>query len=103
MDVLHRAKLTPVLRIAESLGEHGTAIWRILDRRVCEGMEAQDSIRAERVAVDETSSRKGHKYVTVLVDLDTRLTPQKARGWIPWRNSPPISPAMAETLERSRR
>ena len=37
---------------------------------VDQAVEAQDLSTVERVGIDETSSRRGHEYVSVFADLD---------------------------------
>ncbi|UTW70397.1 hypothetical protein KHA80_07855 [Anaerobacillus sp. HL2] len=35
-------------------------------------MDELDLSNVKRIAVDETSSRRGHRYVTLFVDVDTK-------------------------------
>ena len=62
----------PVKDIAEMLGVEDTRIWRIIEHYVNKDLERSDLAGVRRVGVDETSSQKGHKYVSLFVDLDTR-------------------------------
>lgn len=61
----------PVSKCAEMIGEHDTRLWRVIHHYVGKAHQEQDWSRVERVAVDETSRRKGHRYVTNFVDTDT--------------------------------
>ena len=62
----------PVADVAEILGEQDTRLWRIVQYYV-EQAQADKSWAAVRgIMVDETSSRRGHKYVTNFVDADRR-------------------------------
>jgi transposase len=61
-----------VSAVAKHLGEHDTRIWRILSHYVKEAHEGADWSGVRRIMVDETSARKGHRYVTAIVDADSR-------------------------------
>ncbi len=62
----------PVATLAALVGESDMRIWRIVHHYVDEAVEAQDLSGVERVGIDETSSRRGHEYVSVFADLDER-------------------------------
>jgi transposase len=62
----------PVAAVAGLIGEHDTKVWRVVHHYVDEAVEAQDLEGVERVGIDETSSRRGHEYVSVFADLDER-------------------------------
>jgi transposase len=68
-NVMSLAASMPILQIAEHLGENDKTIWGIIGRRVEKGMAALDYSKVKSVGVDETSSKKGHNYITVFVDL----------------------------------
>lgn len=70
--VMALAKEMPVRAIAKLLGEHDTRLWRILRHYVEEARARQDLSRVRRIGLDETASRRGHRYVTLMVDLDRR-------------------------------
>jgi transposase len=54
---------------AKTLGIHDTRLWRLLNHYVNKAHGEADWSEVERVGVDETSRRKGHRYVTCFVDL----------------------------------
>lgn len=58
--------------IGRMVGEHDTLIWRILDHYVEEARSQVDLSGVSQVGLDETSRSKGHKYVTVFMDLEQR-------------------------------
>ena len=58
--------------VAQMMGEHDTLLWRMLHHHVGLAQAARDWSRVRRIQVDETSARKGHKYVTNVVDADSR-------------------------------
>jgi transposase len=62
----------PVATLAGLVGEDDMRIWRIVHHYVDEAVEAQELSGVERVGIDETSSRRGHEYVSVFADLDER-------------------------------
>ena len=68
--VLALAKEMPMLQIGELVGEHDTRMWRIVKHHV-KCAHAKKSYAAVRnIGCDETSSRKGHNYVTIFADMD---------------------------------
>ena len=62
----------PVNAVARLVGEHDTRIWRVLDHHVGEARAKQDFSKVQTIAVDEKSYRRGHRYVTFVMDLDLR-------------------------------
>lgn len=50
--------------------EHDTRVMRIVKHYVWEAREKIDMSNVKRIGVDETSSRKGHNYVTIVADLE---------------------------------
>ena len=56
---------------ARHLGEHDTRLWRVLDHYVTEAHKKKDWSKVTRIMVDETSARRGHRYVTVILDADS--------------------------------
>jgi transposase len=69
--LLTLAKEMPVNAIQKIVNEQDTRIWRVLKHYVIEAREALDFSNITQVGVDETSSKKGHKYITVFVDMET--------------------------------
>jgi transposase len=64
----------PIQRIAEIVDEHDTRLWRILHHHVNEAREQADFSDVKQVGIDETSSKRGHNYVTLVVDLEESKT-----------------------------
>ena len=64
----------PVKRIAELVSEHDTRLWRLLQYHIEEAREQADYSDIKQVGVDETSSKRGHNYVTLIVDLKESKT-----------------------------
>lgn len=61
----------PVAAAARHLGENDKRLWRVLDHYVTKAHAARSWHNVHRIMIDETSARKGHRYVTVVVDADT--------------------------------
>lgn len=66
------AQEMPVKAIADLVGEHDTMIWRIVRHYVSRVVSQQDLSQMKVVGVDETASRRGHKYVTLFFDLEKK-------------------------------
>lgn len=60
----------PVNRVAEIVGVNPQRVWNVFTYWVEKARLSDDPSAMTRLGVDETSSRKGHKYVTLGVDLD---------------------------------
>ena len=68
--VMALAKEMPVSQIGELVGEHDTRIWRIIRGYVNRAHAKKSFAGAKNLGVDETSSKKGHSYVTLFADMD---------------------------------
>ena len=68
--VMALAKEMPISRIGELVGEHDTRIWRIVRGYVKRAYSRKKFTAIKKVACDETSSRKGHNYVTIFADME---------------------------------
>ena len=61
----------PVNRVAEILKVNPQRIWTIFNHWISKAKAADDPSALTKLGVDETSTKKGHHYVTLGVDLDT--------------------------------
>jgi len=61
----------PVNRVAEVLGINPQRVWTVFNHWIGKARQADDPSAITRLGVDETSTKKGHNYVTLGVDLDT--------------------------------
>lgn len=62
----------PISKVAKVLKVTDNRLWRVFDYWISRSY-SQDSIGTlEKVGFDETSSKKGHNYVTTMVDLEQR-------------------------------
>ncbi|GAC40795.1 ISL3 family transposase [Paenibacillus popilliae] len=62
----------PVNAAARELREQDTRMWRIFHHYVDKAMAELDLSKTKRIAIDETSSRRGHRYITLFVDVDRK-------------------------------
>jgi len=62
----------PVSTVARRVKVGAARVWRVFHHWVTKAREDIDLSNVRRIGVDETSSRKGHNYITNFVDLDTR-------------------------------
>ena len=62
----------PVNKAAESVREDPNRLWTILRHYVGQAYSELDHSQIQRVGIDVTSIRKGHDYITTLVDMATR-------------------------------
>lgn len=71
----------PVNKASYLLGEYPQRIWNIFNYWISKAYTKDDQSSVTRIGIDETSSRKGHNYVTVMADIDQRrvlhVTPGK--------------------------
>ncbi len=65
----------PALAAARIIGISDTRLWRIVAHYVAKGLKGLDLSGLTVVALDETSAKKGHNYVTVFIDADRKKDP----------------------------
>jgi transposase len=70
----------PVRDAARLLRAQDTRLWRVVGHYVEEAQKKPDWSGVRRLLVDETSARRGHRYVTSFVDADTRRLLCMAEG-----------------------
>ena len=62
----------PVSKAAKVMGVYSQRLWHIFKYWVSKAHQADEIENLTQLGFDETSSRKGHKYVTIAVDLKQR-------------------------------
>jgi transposase len=70
--IMTLAREMPVSEIAKLVDEHDTRLWRIINFHIKKAYSEKDFSAVSKVGIDETSSRKGHKYVSVFVDMEQK-------------------------------
>lgn len=68
--VLTLAQSMPISDIAKLTGEYDTRLWRIIRNYVGKAYAEKDMSAVTAVGVDETSVHKGHRYISVFVDME---------------------------------
>ena len=62
----------PINSAAQILKVWAPRLWRLFDYWVEQARSKIDLSGLQKIGIDETSSRRGHKYVTLSVDIDKR-------------------------------
>jgi transposase len=69
-----------VSQIGEKVQETDTRLWRIIKYYVKKAVKGLDLSKVTAICVDETSEKKGHKYITVFADPNTRRVIYVCKG-----------------------
>jgi len=67
--ILELAKRMPVSQVGNLLGKHDTRLWRVINHYVEEARSKEDLSDVVEIGLDETSRKKGHEYITLVVDI----------------------------------
>jgi transposase len=70
----------PFKRVAEMLGVNDQRIWAVFNYWMALARAKDDPSQITQLGVDETSSKKGHNYVTLGVDLQERRVVHVCEG-----------------------
>ena len=70
--VMSLVRAMPVKTLADKIGESDTRIWRMVTHFVDEARARQSHAGVFSLGVDETACKRGHNYVSVVVDMATR-------------------------------
>jgi len=62
----------PAADAAKLLGEQDTRLWRLVIAHVEKAQAERNWSKVEKILIDETSSKRGHRYVTNIVDAESR-------------------------------
>lgn len=77
--LLAMAKVLPVAEVSRLTSVTEDRLWHLIRSRVNEAWKQADWSSLERLGVDETSTRKGHKYGTVFLEITGKET-TRCRG-----------------------
>ncbi|MFT4196531.1 MAG: ISL3 family transposase [Pseudoxanthomonas sp.] len=70
--VIALCQAMPVAHVARLVGVSDDRIWRVLRHHVTQARALEDFSQVRRLGVDETSTRRGQRYVTLFHDADAR-------------------------------
>lgn len=70
--VIALCQAMPVAHVARLVGVSDDRIWRVLKHHVAQARAKEDHATVRRVGVDETSTRRGQRYLTLFHDADAR-------------------------------
>ncbi len=70
--LLTLCKEMPVAKVAQLVGEQDTRLWRMLHHHIDKARSKVDFSEVTRIGLDETSSKRGHDYITLFCDMDKR-------------------------------
>ncbi len=65
-------KEMPVNKVAQTIRVSAPRVWRIFNYWIGKAVPNDDVSDVRQIGIDETSSRKGHNYVTVGIDIEKR-------------------------------
>lgn len=70
----------PVSKVAEALSVYAQRIWNVFNFWVTDALKESKIEEVTGIGFDETSSKKGHAYVTTAVDLTSRKVLYAVKG-----------------------
>lgn len=70
----------PVNKVASTLRVVANRLWRVFNFWVTDGVQKDRLDEVKQIGIDETSSKKGHNYVTVCADLEARRVVHVSEG-----------------------
>jgi len=70
--VIALCQAMPVAHVARMVGVSDDRIWRVLRHHVEQARGKEDHSAVRRIGVDETSTRRGQRYLTLFHDADAR-------------------------------
>jgi transposase len=69
--ILTLAQSMPISKVAKMLDEHDTRVWRVIIYYVKKSRSKEDFSNVSIIGLDETSFKKGHKYITIVADIES--------------------------------
>ena len=70
--VMALCQAMPVAHVARLIGVSDDRVWRVLRHHVVAARAREDHSEVARIGVDETSSRRGQRYISLFHDIDAR-------------------------------
>ncbi|GEL78836.1 hypothetical protein TMU01_30710 [Tenuibacillus multivorans] len=78
--IMMLVKDMPMSAVSRLVNEHDTRLWRILHYYVDNAIATQDLSHVTHINTDETSSKRGHNYITIFVDSDKKNVIHVTKG-----------------------
>ncbi|TMN22629.1 ISL3 family transposase [Lentibacillus cibarius] len=78
--IMMLVKDMPMSAVSRLVKEHDTRLWRILHHYVDNALATQDLSHVTKINTDETSSKRGHNYITIFVDSEKRNVIHVTKG-----------------------
>jgi len=78
--IMSMAQSMQISEIADMIGEHDTRVWRVVKYYAEDARSREDFSDVSIIGIDETSSAKGHKYVTLVMVFATSKVIHVCRG-----------------------
>lgn len=72
--ILQLVKAMPVHQVCEMIGTYDAKLWKMLHCYRKQVLAQADYSEVENIGMDETAARRGHDYVSLVVDLDEKKT-----------------------------
>lgn len=72
--VLQLVSNMTVLKVSKLINVSDDKLWRLLEKYIDISLLERDLEDVAAIGIDETSKKKGHNYITLFVDLETRKT-----------------------------
>jgi transposase len=69
--IMAMVPVMPMAAVARLVDEYDTRLWRLVKHHVTEARSERRDTRVRAIGIDETSSRRGHDYISLFVDLET--------------------------------
>ena len=80
MSMLLLENEMPVRKAAKVLNIYDSRLWRIFKYWVYKSFNLESCKEVTSIGIDETSTRKGHNYITLAVDMDKRKVIYATKG-----------------------
>lgn len=78
--VIEMARNMPITAIAKIVREHDTRLWRIIGAHVGKAYHEKDMSKVAKIGIDETSTKRGHNYITCAYDIEKSEVLHAAEG-----------------------
>lgn len=72
VQIMTLVQAMPVASVAKLVGEHDTKLWRLLHHHVDEARTKVDMFGVTRIGIDETAAKRGHNYITLVMDMEEK-------------------------------